>query len=162
MVSSESERGQGPTPPLRSEGDQQRRRNIADAAADVWPGETPVPAEAGRIERFRCVIYLCGAPNADIAGPRKECTDYAVAFGWEIAGEFLDGEGLLPATGREGLSQAVELIRSRQAGVLLTPWRSMISPIPQEYDQVAREVEKAGGFLHVMDTDRPRPRTEPC
>jgi hypothetical protein len=28
----------------------------------------------------------------------------------------------------------------------------MISSVPQEYDEVAREIEKAGGFLHVKDS----------
>ena len=57
--------------------------------------------------------------------------------------------GLLPPQRRDGLGQAVERIKSGEAGAVLTAWRSMISSVPQEYDEIAREIEKAGGFLHV-------------
>lgn len=51
-------------------------------------------------------------------------------------------------TGWAGL----EHIKSGEAGAVLTAWRSMISSVPQEYDEVAREIERAGGFLHVKDS----------
>lgn len=44
---------------------------------------------------------------------------------------------------------------------MLTPLRSMISTVPQEYDEVARTVERAGGFLHVLRSGRARPHI-PC
>ncbi len=50
-----------------------------------------------------------------------------------------------------GLGRAVDHIKRGEAGAVLTAWRSMISSVPQEYDEVAREIEKAGGFLHVKD-----------
>lgn len=133
-----------------------------DAAAGITPGEADVPGEAAKIERFRCVIYLCGAPHANIAGPREECTKYAGAFGWEITGVIEEHVGLLPPQGRDGLGQAVERIKSGEAGAVLTAWRSMISSVPQEYDEVAREIEKAGGFLHVKDSVRAEHGTERC
>ncbi|NGO73227.1 hypothetical protein [Streptomyces boncukensis] len=145
----------------RSEGDRERRRALADHAAGHVPGEGPVPARVAKIDRFRVVIYLCAAANSDITGVRKECTEYAEAFGWEITDVIEDRVGLLPPKGREGLTRAVELVERKQAGAVLTPWRSMISTIPQEYDEVARGVEKAGGFLHVMESDRARPG-RPC
>ena len=58
---------------------------------------------------------------------------------------------------REGLGRAVELVERRRADAVLTLWRSVISTVPQEYGAIAREVEKADGFLHVMDSDRARP-----
>ncbi|GAU65534.1 hypothetical protein SSP35_01_08780 [Streptomyces sp. NBRC 110611] len=152
MVNTESRQRQEPTTARRTKGDLRRRQAIADAAAGLPPSEVDVPTEAAKIERFRCVIYLCGAPHANIAAPREECTDYAEMFGWEITAVIEDHAGLLPPDGREGLRQAVGRIKGGEAGVVLTAWRSMISPIPQEYDQVAHEIERAGGFLHVKDS----------
>ncbi|MGP3953743.1 hypothetical protein [Streptomyces sp. 7N604] len=160
MVSIESGQRQGLPTIRRTEGDLRRRQALADAAAGISPGEVDVPAEAAKIERFRCVIYLCGAPNANIGAPRTECTEYAEAFGWEITGVIEDHEGLLPPDGREGLRQAIDRIKSGEAGAVLTAWRSMISPVPQEYDEIAREIESAGGFLHVKDSTRGE-RAEP-
>jgi hypothetical protein len=162
MVGSESGQRQGPTTVRRTEGDLRRRQALADAAAGISPGEADVPAEAAKIERFRCVIYLCGAPNANIGVPRKECTEYAEAFGWEITGLIEDHTGLLPPEGRDGLRQAVDRIKRGEAGAVLTAWRSMISPVPQEYDQVTREIENAGGFLHVMGSVRSENGVERC
>ncbi|MDX3453987.1 hypothetical protein PV396_18880 [Streptomyces sp. ME02-8801-2C] len=157
MVSIESGDRQGPTTARRTEGDLARRRALADAASGVLPGEAEVAAGAARIQRFRCVIYLCGAPNADIGAPRKECTEYAEAFGWEITSVIEDRVGLLPPDGREGLVRAIDSVKGGEAGAVLTAWRSMISPVPQEYDQIAGEIEKAGGFLHVKDSERAMP-----
>ncbi|MFF9900584.1 recombinase family protein [Streptomyces longispororuber] len=138
----------------RTEGDVRRRQALADAAAGVGPGEADVPERSARTRRFRCVVYLCGAPRTDLAAPRKECVEYAEAFGWEIVEVVEDRAGLLPPSGRGGLARALARVADRDAGAVLTAWRSMVSPVVQEYDEVAREVEKAGGFLHVMDAAR--------
>ncbi|GGS24982.1 hypothetical protein AB0E75_03070 [Streptomyces griseoviridis] len=143
MVSDKSAQTQERARARRTEGDLRRRRALADAAAGMPP-----------IERFHCVIYLCGAPGTDIAGPREECAEYAEAFGWGITDVIEERVGLLPPQGREGLKRAVEHVRSEAAGAVLTSCRSMISSVPQEFDEVAREVEKAGGFLHVMAAAR--------
>ncbi|SES22134.1 hypothetical protein [Streptomyces qinglanensis] len=161
MVSSEQGLRKRPTPARRTEGERRRRHALADHAAGHVPGEGPVPARVAKVDRFRVVVYLCAAANSDIAGPREECLAYAGSFGWQIVDVVEDRVGLLPPEGREGLARAVELVEERKAGAVLTPWRSMISTIAQEYDEVARSVEKAGGFLHVMGADRPRPHT-PC
>lgn len=155
MVGIESgQQRQGRTGIRRTEGELRRRAGLADAAAGVAPGEADVPARAARIERFRCVIYLCGAARTDMAAPRKECTEYAEAFGWEIADVIEEYAGLLPPHGRPGLGRAVEYVNSRAAGAVLTAWRAMISPVAQEYDEVARAIERAGGFLHVKEPAR--------
>ncbi|MFE2599716.1 hypothetical protein ACFXCZ_25005 [Streptomyces sp. NPDC059396] len=160
MAGSESDQGQKATPLARTEGDLKRRRNIADAATGISSAEADAPTEV-RFGRFRCVIYVSGASNADLAELRHECTEYADALGWEIAGEFEDREGLLPPVGRAGLTAAVERLKSVGAGAVVTPWRSIISPLPQEYDEVARVIERAGGFLHCMDSDRVRNHPRP-
>lgn len=115
---------------------QQRRRNISDAATGV--------------ERFRVLVYLCTAPGTDSTPLRAQCEDYAATYGWTVADVIEDRAGLLPPQGREGLARAVDGIRERRAGALLTPYRSMISPRPAEYHEVAAQLEKAGGFLVAM------------
>ncbi|MFJ1749862.1 recombinase family protein [Streptomyces sp. NPDC088116] len=116
----------------------------------------PTDDVSAKVSRFRVVIYLCGAPNANLSAEQDRCHGYAEAFGWEIAAEIEDRDRLNKPEGRTGLAQALERIKRREAGVLLTPWRSMISPVPQEFDEVARKVESAGGFLQVMDSDGAR------
>lgn len=125
------------------------------------PGGTAVPTDPARIARFRCVIYLCGAPDTDLGTARKECTEYAGGFGWEITDVIEEYMGLLPPEGRDGLRRAVECVQLGEAGAVLTAWRSMISPLPQEYDAIAREVEKAGGFLHIRDSGRKQEERKP-
>ncbi|MDQ0775323.1 putative ATP-grasp target RiPP [Streptomyces aurantiacus] len=149
MVSVESGQRRERTKVRRPEGILKRRQVLADAAAGITPGEVDVSVEAARIERFRCVIYLCGAPHANIATPREQCMHYAETFGWEITDVIEERAGLLPPQGRDGLGQAVGRVKSGVAGAVLTACRSMISSVPREYDEVAREIEKAGGFLHV-------------
>ncbi|WP_320773182.1 hypothetical protein [Streptomyces sp. CRN 30] len=142
------------TRPRRTEGDRRRRQALADIAAGITPGEADVWAEAAKVERFRCVIYLCGALRTELTGPRTECTGYAEAFGWEITDVIEERAGLLPPRGRDGLDRAVGYITSGTAGAVLTSCRSMISAVAQEYDDMAREIERAGGFLHVRDAAR--------
>lgn len=72
-------------------------------------------------------------------------------FGWDVVAVIEDTTGLLPPQGRDGLMRAIERIQVREAGAVLTAWRSMISPVQAEFDEVAAEIEKAGGFLHVKD-----------
>lgn len=116
-----------------------------------------MPGEATRIGRFRCVIYLCGTPHADIAELRKECIEYAEAFCWAIAAVIEDDAGALPPERRPRLRQAVDLIRSGEAGAVVVARRSMISSVTQEYSQTAREIEQASGFLHVMGAVKDAP-----
>ncbi len=104
--------------------------------------------------RFRCLIYLYRDPDIDIAELRKECTEYAEAFCWEITAVIEeDAEGLSPGA-RTGLARAVDHIRSGEASAVVTARRSMISPVTREYEQFAHDIEKVGGFLHVMDSTR--------
>lgn len=125
------------------------------------PGEAGAPGKPTRIGRFRCVIYLCDAPHTDIAELRKDCTEYAEAFCWEITAVIEDGVGSLPPPERTGLRRAIEHVSSGEAGAVVTARRSMTSLATQEYDQVVHEIEKAGGFLHVMEPTSNGPRTEP-
>ncbi|MER6052730.1 recombinase family protein [Streptomyces sp. NPDC001793] len=159
MVSIERGQRQGPATTRRTEDDLRRRQALANAAAGIPPGEVGVPTKAPRINRFRCVIYLCSAPGANIAALRTDCTEYADAFCWEITDVIEDDAEALPPGDRSGLRRAVERISSGEAGAVVTAWRSMISPVAQEYDQVARDIEQAGGFLHVMGSAPGEPGT---
>ncbi|MFI1016372.1 hypothetical protein [Streptomyces sp. NPDC020965] len=152
MVRTGSEERHGP-PSVRTECDRVRRRNLVDAGAGVEPGVPDRLVQAMRIERFRVVIYLCGAPNADLTAPRRTCTDYAEALGWSVDGVVEDRDGLNPPDGRPGLQEAMGRIAEKRAGAILTPSRSMISPVPQEYNEIAHKVESSGGFLQVIDID---------
>ncbi|MFD4996681.1 hypothetical protein [Streptomyces buecherae] len=102
------------------------------------------------------IVYLCSAPNAEISHLRTACIDAASAYGWGVSAYIEDRMGLLPPEGRTGLAQALRGIENGEAGAIVTPWRSMISPLPEEYDEIAHQIEKAGGFLYVLDSDRSR------
>ncbi|MQS36143.1 hypothetical protein FFZ77_11190 [Streptomyces katsurahamanus] len=160
MVRTDSEERHGPPSP-RTEGDRLRRRNLADAASGVQPDTPHGSAQVSRIERFRAVVYLCGAPNADLTAPRRRCTEYAETLGWSIDGVVEDRDGLNPPDGRTGLQEAIERVAEKRAGAVLTPSRSMISPVPQEYNEIARKVESAGGFLQIIDVACAASRDEP-
>ncbi|WP_438486143.1 hypothetical protein [Streptomyces sp. S186] len=153
MVNDEHGHWRGPSTARRTESDLRRRQALADAAAGVSPGEAGASAKATRIGRFRCVIYLCATSGADITAWRTDCTEYADAFCWEITDVIEDDDAeTLPPGDRSGLKRAIEHIKSGAAGAVVTACRSMISPVTQEYDRVARDIEKAGGFLHVMES----------
>lgn len=147
MVSTQSGISQGPTPARRTEGGRTRRQALADAASGY------VPAGVRKVERFRVVIYLCGPPGSDLTEPHRRCAEYAETFGWEVAATIEDRRGPRSAQEREGLRRAVELIEMKQAEAVLAPGRSMIATTPQEYDEIAHDVEKAGGFLHATCSD---------
>ena len=142
---SESENGQQAAAPRRTEGDLQRRRGLADAASGVEV------SEESKVRKFPVVIYLCGARNADLSVPRDQCREYAEAFRWDVVAEIEEAEGLNNPAEREGLKRAIDLVKEKRAFAVLTPWRTMISPIAREYDETARSIEKWGGFLQVMD-----------
>ncbi|WP_030874551.1 hypothetical protein [Streptomyces sp. NRRL S-1868] len=161
MGSDEQSFRKRPTPARRTAGDRRRRQALADHAAGHLPGEDALPTPAAKVDRFRVVVYLCAAADADVAGPRAECAEYAAAFGWEIAAVVEDRVAPLAPERREGLARAVELVEQEEASAVPTPLRSMISTVPQEYDEVARTVERAGGFLHVLRSGRARPHI-PC
>ncbi|WP_228386562.1 hypothetical protein [Streptomyces katsurahamanus] len=72
-----------------------------------------------------------------------------------------DRDGLNPPDGRTGLQEAIERVAEKRAGAVLTPSRSMISPVPQEYNEIARKVESAGGFLQIIDVACAASRDEP-
>ncbi|MCK7623066.1 hypothetical protein MUU72_08135 [Streptomyces sp. RS10V-4] len=149
-----TERGPRQRPPVarRSEGDARRRQALADAAAGVGPVEAATLPGSTRFGRFRCVIYLCRLPGVPLDRLRTECAEYADAFCWEIAAVIVDDAGPLPPEDRAGFRQAVELVSSGAAGAMVTAQRAMVSTTTEEYERVAREIEQAGGFLHVMRT----------
>jgi hypothetical protein len=108
----------------------------------------------GAVQRFAVVIYLCGAPNVDLSEARRECRDYAGTLTWGVVAEIEDRDAGTPPEERAALREALRRIESREAGALLTMWPSMISTAEREYHEVARQVEAAGGFLHVVERTR--------
>ncbi|MFD4526756.1 recombinase family protein [Streptomyces sp. NPDC058470] len=139
----------GAPPPLP------RRENGAEAVSSVsQPKATSIAGSAGS-ERFKVVIYACVAGNANPQQAISECREYAEAFGWEATHEICDNTGLLPPQGRDGLATALDLVQVSAVGAVLTAYRSMISPRHDEFDEVAAEVEKRGGFLCVREAARP-------
>ncbi|MEU9404806.1 hypothetical protein AB0E08_03740 [Streptomyces sp. NPDC048281] len=149
---SESENGQKANGPRRTGAELQRRRDLADAASGV------AFSDQSKVTKFRVVIYLCGARNADLSGPLAQAREHAEAFGWDVVAEIEDAEGLNPPAEREGLKLAIGYVEEKTAGAVLTPWRTMISPIADEYDETARRIERWGGFLQVMDSARDHAR----
>lgn len=136
----------------RTAGQLERRRGLADASVGMLPGESSA------VGRFQVIIYLCSAPNTDVSGLLEEARAYAEAFRWEVVAEIEDRHGLGHPEDREGLTRVIERIERREAGAVLTPWRSMISPIPEEFAEVSRQIEQWGAFLQVTDSDRARVR----
>lgn len=126
----------------RTEGERQRRRSIADAAVGVAVTEPGRP----KVERFRCVIYLCCAV-AYTAQLREECGVSAAAFGWDVVSVIQEDEGQRSPRERAGLTAAIARIKSGDAGAIVTAWRSMISPMAEEYREIVREIEAAEGFV---------------
>ncbi|QFR01081.1 recombinase family protein [Streptomyces phaeolivaceus] len=157
MVSERRKRRRA-TPGWRTTEDVARRQNIADAATEfepVGPG-----AWKSQVSRFRVIIYLCAAPNANISVPREQCGEYATAFGWDVVAVIEDRDGLGHPGEREGLKRVLERIEQREAGAVLTPSRSMISPVAEEYAEISRRIEKWGAFLQVAHTEPARARAE--
>ncbi|MGW3411813.1 recombinase family protein [Streptomyces sp. NPDC000888] len=131
-----------------------RRENGAEAVSSVsQPKATSMAGSAGD-ERFKVVIYACVAGNAKPEHAISECREYAETFGWEVTQEICDNTGLLPPQGRDGLATALDLVQAKAVGAVLTAYRSMISPRHDEFDEVAAEVEKRGGFLCVQEAAR--------
>ncbi|CDR08180.1 MULTISPECIES: hypothetical protein [Streptomyces violaceusniger group] len=106
------------------------------------------------VERFKVIVYVCTAANADPSLPHQECIEHAEMYGWDVAATIADDTGLSAPQERTGLAEAIERIKAKEAGAILTAYRSMISPRQDEYDQIAAEVEEAGGFLAVRDRER--------
>ncbi|WPB93638.1 hypothetical protein [Streptomyces malaysiensis] len=106
------------------------------------------------VERFKVIVYVCTAANADLSLSRQECIEHAEMYGWDVVATIVDNTGLSAPQGRMGLSEAVERIKANEAGAILIAYRSMISPRQDEYDQIVAEVEEVGGFLAVRDRER--------
>ncbi len=112
---------------------------------------TKIKAGGEATEPFKVVIYVCVAGNASPDDAVSACRAYAERFGWKVTQVIHDNTGLLPPQGRDGLATAMDLIQAKAAGAVLAPYRSMISPRSDEFDEVAAEIEKRGGFLCVRD-----------
>lgn len=102
------------------------------------------------LKRFTALIYLYDSHGTGFEAPLQLCQRYALKFGWAVSGVITDSGEDSPPDSRAGLRQALEIIQSGGAEALLIPWRSAISPISGEFDDVAEQLEKAGGFLQIV------------
>ncbi|MER7752516.1 hypothetical protein [Kitasatospora sp. NPDC097643] len=100
-------------------------------------------------ERFQVVIYLAQNSPAFPELDMHTCESYALAFGWGVSLTVIDSDTETPPERRPKLQTALQRIADDHAGAILVPSKATISPIDGEYDEFARQVEKAGGFLQV-------------
>lgn len=100
-------------------------------------------------KRFSVVIYLARTGVAFPELEMRSCEDYALAFGWEVSLTVVDDESEKCPEQRPLLLAALQTIRDRSAGAILIASQATVSPIDGEYNDFARQVEKAGGFVQV-------------
>ncbi|HEY8982307.1 MAG TPA: hypothetical protein VIU15_22300 [Streptomyces sp.] len=106
------------------------------------------------------VVYLCTTLHTDPRNLLDACHAYAGNRGWHVVEALHDDTGLSDPTrprDRPALARAIEVLDGSDASVLLTVSPGMISSLPAEYDQVARRVTDAGGFIHTMGWAWTRP-----
>ncbi|MFE6051570.1 hypothetical protein ACFQ6N_12470 [Kitasatospora sp. NPDC056446] len=102
------------------------------------------------IPRFQVVLYLARTGSDFPESDLRRCEAYAGAFDWGIDLIVLDDE-----TTRRGpddrpmLRAALRRVLDRQAGAILVPSKASISPIEGEFNDFAKRVEKASGFIQV-------------
>ncbi|MBV6701260.1 hypothetical protein KV557_29820 [Kitasatospora aureofaciens] len=113
------------------------------------PPQTLHAPEVEVIERLQVVIYLSKTTSAFPELEMRSCEEYALTFGWDVSLTVVDDDMETPPDRRPKLQVALQRLKDKQAGAILVPSRATISPIDGEYDEFARQVEKAGGFLQV-------------
>lgn len=101
------------------------------------------------IKGFQVVIYLAKAGPAFPELEMRTCEAYALTFGWEVALTVVDDEMEKPPQERSRLVAVLRTIKGGGAGAMLIPSRATLSPIDGEFDEFARQIEKAGGFVQV-------------
>jgi DNA invertase Pin-like site-specific DNA recombinase len=102
--------------------------------------------------RPRVVIYVCTTSWGDPADAQTACATYAHRCGWDVVATLHDRTGMTdPNNGahRPGLAQALDLIRAKEADVLLVPAERAISLLGHEVRQFAQRVTNAGGNLRT-------------
>ncbi|MER7771793.1 hypothetical protein [Kitasatospora sp. NPDC096140] len=104
---------------------------------------TPTPS-------FQVVLYLTKANSSFPERELRACEDYAKAFNWGIDLIVVDDEAATKGPDhRPMLRAALQRVLDRQAGAILVPSKSAISPIEGEFADFSKRVEKASGFIQV-------------
>ncbi len=114
----------------------------------VGPRVEGIP-EAKAVERFPVVIYLAKAGPDFPEVEMRRCEEYALAFGWEVTLTVVDDEVEKAPERRPLLLAALQTVRDSTAGAILVASKAAVSPIDGEYEEFARQVERAGGFVQV-------------
>lgn len=119
-------------------------------AFDVEPRATVMAA----------VIYLWFPSCGEVVSQAEErCRAYAKRFSWDVVATMADDSG--PNTelarresvtrfGRPGLADALTLVRTHEAAVLLTASPAMLGGTQLVCDAVHVCVEKSGGFVQIV------------
>ncbi|MEU6237920.1 hypothetical protein [Kitasatospora sp. NPDC047058] len=124
----------------------QRTPSALNAMAASRSGGERVRTDA---ERFQVVVYLARTGSAFPELEMRNCEEYARAFGWEVSLTVVDDETDKSPERRPLLLAALQAVKDRTTGAILVPSKATVSPIDGEYDEFARLVEKAGGFVQV-------------
>lgn len=95
------------------------------------------------------VLYVCVTRGEDGTVYADQCRGHAEARDWRVVKELTDQGDDTPSR-KPGLQQALELIKSREAGGIITPFRSCISILPSEYEETAAVIAESGGFIKVL------------
>ncbi|MFD9685566.1 hypothetical protein ACFWXO_07360 [Kitasatospora sp. NPDC059088] len=110
----------------------------------------PVSAPTTRPPKFHGVVYLAKPGMAFPEREMRDCERYADTFGWGITLTIVDEHANDKGPDeRPLLKAALQNLKDRKAGAILVPSQATITPIGGEYDEFARAVEKAGGFIQV-------------
>ncbi|MBP0452687.1 hypothetical protein J5Y04_24545 [Kitasatospora sp. RG8] len=113
------------------------------------PPETLHAPRPEAIDRFQVVVYLTKTDSRFPELEMRSCEQYAHAFNWDVSLTVLDDDTETPPERRSSLQAALQRVKDQRAGAILVASKAAISPIDGEYDEFARQVEKAGGFLQV-------------
>ncbi len=106
-------------------------------------------------DRFGCIVYLAGTGAKVTSRLREETQAYVEAIGWRVVVAVEEAETSLPPGKRKGLKRALDMIEAGEAGAIVTPWRSMISPDADEYHELNRTLYAAGGFVYARGLTAP-------
>ncbi|WP_051830476.1 MULTISPECIES: hypothetical protein [Streptomyces] len=99
---------------------------------------------------LQVVMYLARTNSHFPDRELTMCEAYANAFNWGIDLIVMDDEAPRRAPEhRPMLRAALQRLLDKQAGAILVPSRATISPIEGEFNDFAKQVEKASGFIQV-------------
>ena len=93
------------------------------------------------------VIYLNTIPGGKVDGEWQRCKEVIAARNWTVLKVLHDEDGAGDPLKRDGLTEALKLIETGKAGVIVTARLSMVSPMTSERTAISARVRRAGGEL---------------